>query len=243
MRRRTQIILILSCKSFIFGKRSTAKTHSMYKKLVSIFSFSLLLCFSCKDKVGASTEVYSNDFQSGNLNNITNGVIDTYNNTKVLGRYNNSEFTLSLNNLPKHDLITVTFALYIHDSWDGNSDSPDGPDMWEMYIDNQPYMSTTFSNYPCAANTFCKPQSYPNSYPNNYNNPKTGAATLNLPPACKTTFPNGTTKYIITKTFSHKGSTLSMKCLDKLVQTNDSNPKCDESWSVDDLKVTAVALQ
>lgn len=214
----------------------------MYKRSVPAIFFLLILFASCKDKVANTTQVYSNDFQTSNLSNISGGSIEDYIGTKVLGRYNNSGFTLSLNNLPKHDLISVTFTLYIHDSWDGNSTSPDGPDIWQMFVDDDVFISTTFSNVPCALGAVCKPQSYPNTYPNNFNNPKAGATTINLPPACKTTFPNGTTAYTITKTFAHKGGAISIQCVDKLVQTNDPNPKCDESWSVDNISVKAISL-
>ena len=214
----------------------------MNKRPFFIVFFLLLLVFSCKDKVSSSVDVYNNDFQTNDLNHIDGGVIEAYNGSKVLGRYNNGGFTLSVTNLPAHDLISVSFDLYIHDSWDGNSTSPDGPDIWEMFVDSNPYISTTFSNFPCSLTDICKPQSYPNSYPNNFNNPKTNATTVDLPSACKATYPNGTSLYVITKTFAHKGSTLSIKCFDKLTQTNDPNPKCDESWSVDNIKVKAINL-
>lgn len=214
----------------------------MNRRALPAIFFLLLTVLSCKDKIAASNEVYNNDFQTGNLNNLSGGVIEDYNGTKVLGRYNNSGFTLSLNNLPAHDLISVSFYLYIHDSWDGNSMFPDGPDIWEMYVDGDPYMSTSFSNFPCGAAELCRPQSYPNNYPNNFNNPKTGAAVVNLPPACKLTIPNGTSLYKITKTFAHTGGAVSIKCFDKLSQTNDPNPKCDESWSVDNFNVKAIKL-
>ena len=214
----------------------------MRKSAFPAIFFCLLTILSCKDKISTTNEVYSNDFQTNNLNNVSGGVIENFNGTKLLGRYNDGGFTLNLNGLPDHDLISVSFNLYIHDSWDGNSVSPDGPDIWEMFVDGDPYMSTTFSNFPCAARDLCRPQSYPNTYPNNYNNPKTGATAVNLPVACKATIPNGTSLYVITKTFAHKGGTISIKCFDKLVQTNDPNPKCDESWSLDNLKVKAIKL-
>ena len=56
----------------------------------------------------------------------------TFNNTNVLGNYNNDGFTLNLNNIGPHDLIYISFDLYIHDSWDGNFNNfdPDQPDAW-----------------------------------------------------------------------------------------------------------------
>jgi hypothetical protein len=61
-----------------------------------------------------------------------------------------------------------------------------------------------------------------------------------LPGACH---PEGTTTwYKITKTISHKKSKLLLQCVDQLVQKNTDDPNCDESWSVDNIKVNAIKL-
>ncbi len=214
----------------------------MNKALNLSFLFLIILLSSCKNKVQSTTTVYNNDFESNDLTGITNGNIDQYNNSAVLGQYNNGYFNLTLHNLPKHDLATISFDLYIHDSWDGNKTAPDGPDIWQMLIDGSLYINTTFSNVPCAPGNFCSPQSYPFNYPNNYNNPKAGAYNTDLPGVCSQAGPNGTTLYKITKTFSHTSNTLLLQCLDKLVQTNSTNPKCDESWSVDNITIKVITL-
>ena len=48
--------------------------------------------------------IYTNNFENENLNEIT-GVISIFNNTKVIGDYNNGGFTLHVNNLGKHDFV------------------------------------------------------------------------------------------------------------------------------------------
>jgi len=213
----------------------------MNKKLLTIIL--LFLVSACHKNVSNVAVVYQNDFEGGDLSNITNGIISKFNNTSVLGQYNDTSFTLSLKNLPGHDIITISFDLYIHDSWDGNKAAPDGPDMWEMIVDNSPYINTTFSNADCAPGDFCSPQSYPSNYPNNYNNPKAGAYRTDLPGACSwATSTHGTTWYKIEKTFKHSGNTLKLQCIDKLVQTNTYTPKCDESWSIDNITVKATTL-
>ncbi len=211
-------------------------------KNLSLILF-LILLNSCKNQVKSEVEVYNNDFETNNLANITNGVINQFNGTAVLGTYNNGNFILKLDNLPKHDLVTISFDLYIHDTWDGNKPPPDGPDLWQMLVDGNTYINATFSNDPCLAGTFCSPQSYPFNYPNNYNNPKTGAYRIDLPGFCLwKSNPNGTTQYKIVKTFTHTNGTLVLQCLDKLVQTNTADPKCDESWSVDNINIKAITL-
>src|ERR1700761_3618784 len=104
----------------------------MNKKLLLLISFILL--FSCNTHVKNEITVYNNDFESGNLNNIKGGILGQFNGSKVLGQFSAGNFTLSLSNLPSHDLITVSFDLYIHDNWRGEL-APDGPEIWQMLID------------------------------------------------------------------------------------------------------------
>lgn len=213
----------------------------MSKKLLIVAA--LIFIFSCKKNVNSEKSIYYNNFETGDLTNITGGMIGQFNGTAVLGQYNKGNFTLLLKNLPKHDLITVTFDLYIHDSWDGNKKAPDGPDIWQMLVDGSSYIYTTFSNAPCSPGNFCTPQAYPANYPNNENNPRTGAYSVGYPGYCSNkSDPTGTTLYKITKTFKHSESTLKLTCLDKLVQPNAPDEKCDESWSVDNIAIKAIAL-
>jgi hypothetical protein len=215
----------------------------MIKK--AFYALFLIFFISCKKNIRSEIEVYNNNFETGNLTNIKNGVISQFNGSSVLGNYNNRSFSLTVDNLPKHNLITVSFDLYIHDDWNGNKSAPDGPDVWEMLVDGNPYINTTFSNEPCsnAPGVFCPPQAYPLNYPNNNHAPKTGAFRTDLPGFCslKSSL-NGTTQYKIEKTFDHTNKTLVLECLDKLVQTNVSDPKCDESWSVDNISIKAISL-
>jgi hypothetical protein len=214
----------------------------MNKKLI-IVTFLFFIVNSCKNQVQSEVVVYSNTFESNNLSGIKGGTITQFNSTSVIGQYNNSGFTLNLNDLPRHHLITITLDLYLHDSWDGNKLGPDGPDIWQMLVDGNTYIDASFSNSECSPGNFCPPQSYPLNYPNNYSNPKTGAHKTDLPGVCHlVNNTNGTTLYKIVKTFKHSNNTLILQCLDKLVQTNDPIPKCDESWSVDNIIIKAIAL-
>ena len=208
--------------------------------------------------------IYSNDFEDEKLNEIDGGVISTYNNSKVIGNYNNGGFTLHVNNLGEHDFIYITFDLYIHGSWDGNSNGfnlndhgfEDKPDLWIM--DLRPDMvnfqsldfqrfQTTFSNSPCFSN-YCLKQSYPNSFPF-LNNPKLGAQEINLAENCTAPGWNNqkTSLYKIEKGFDHSGDALIVRFHDKLFQPNainfqgESIAKCDESWSMDNIKIRVIS--
>lgn len=199
--------------------------------------------FSCKNSISNEAIFYQNDFESQNLASIQNGIISQFNGSNVLGNFNNQNFVLSLNNLPGHDLVSITFDLYIHDQWEGNQAAPAGPDIWQMLVDGDIFINTTFSNAACGVNVFCPPQSYPNNYPNNNHNPKAGAYQTNLPGFCSMKgIANYTTLYKISKTFTHTSNAISIECLDKLVQTDAADPKCDESWSVDNIVVKTIKL-
>jgi len=214
----------------------------MNKIILLGFTFILLLS-SCAKSVENEVQVYANNFEDANLNGIKGGIISTYDSSKVLGNYNNGEFNLTISDLPKHDLVDISFDLYIHGSWEGvqNINSISGPDIWAMTVDNNSVIYTTFANFDCAANAFCPPQSYPGNYPAQSYNPKTGASEVDLPAICdELNNTNGTTLYKIHKSISHSSATLLIQCLDKLVQTNVTDAKCDESWSVDNIVIKVV---
>lgn len=211
-------------------------------KVLLLVIFILFLHASCKNQVKSEVEVYYNDFENNNLSGIGNGIINQFNNSAVLGQYNNGNFILTVNNLPKHDLITISFDLYIHDNWRGQL-LPDGPDTWEMLVDNMSYINTTFSNLECKSWNICPPQSYPDDYPNSNHNPRTGAYRTDLPGVCSMlNSPTGTTLYKIKKTFKHSNQSIILQCLDKLNQSNYPNPKCEKSWSVDNISIKVITL-
>ena len=49
--------------------------------------------------------IFDNDFENNDLSNIDGGALTTFNNTTVLGNYNNDGFTVHMNNVGKHDYI------------------------------------------------------------------------------------------------------------------------------------------
>lgn len=221
------------------------KTHRYIKQSLFFILLGVVFISSCAKQAKSDTEVYHNDFESGDLSKITSGTIEVYNGSHVLGRYNKGGFIVNLSNLPKHDAIKISFDLYIHDSWDGNATYADGgfgPDFWKMLVDGQTVINTTFSNYNCPAGLFCQPQSYPQNYPST-NNSKEGAYRTDLPAVCtqQTDF-KATSQYKIQKTITHSGSSFKLECMDQLIDKFDQDQKCSESWSVDNLVIKAVSL-
>ncbi len=198
--------------------------------------------------------IYENDFEGLNTENIDGAGISFFNNSNVLGNYNNDGFTFHIDNIENHDYVFISFDLYIHGSWDGNLngfDKDDKPDLWtiefkpDMNLHNDPYNNkfiTTFSNSPCFSN-YCLRQSYPDNYPTD-NTPKLGSFSTNLEDICPNSFfGDKTTLYKIEKTFKSSGNAVVFSIHDKLFQPNaidkDGIPqmKCDESWSIDNLRV------
>ncbi|MXV17375.1 hypothetical protein [Hufsiella ginkgonis] len=196
----------------------------------------LTLCLpSCKKDVRKETVVYANDFESGNLANIQNGHLYSYGGGTNMGRYNASGFALDLKDLPSHDFVEISFNLYIHDSWDGNNSQGglDGPDIWQMKVDGDTLINTTFSN-----SYFL--QSYPDNYPA-FRLPKTNARPVLLAGACIWQHEAmGSSVYDVKKLVKHSGAALYLECLDKLRQPNSPTPSCDESWSIDNISITAI---
>ena len=111
--------------------------------------------------------VYSNDFETSAGSEWSDTSRSTTPGTaqhpadKFLGHFNNGNVTLTLNNLPAHTDVTVTFDLFIIKSWDGNS-TTNGPDFWgidaDVYPEKEWDYATTFSNWPPNH------QSYPQEY-------------------------------------------------------------------------------
>lgn len=228
---------------------------------IKIYSTLALLLFinSCSyPELTRNEIVYSNNFEDESLNEIDGGVINNFNNSKVIGFYNKDGFNLNLTDIGSHDYITVSFDLYIHGTWDGNAngfEQNDKPDKWIMEL--RPEMNlyqnvdvvkyeTTFSNSPCYSN-WCKRQSYPQAFPYE-SNPYSGAIKIDLPRTCDGYW-GETSLYKIEKTFEHKGNALILRFYDELYQPNaidylgNSSELCDESWSLDNIKIRAISYE
>ncbi len=197
---------------------------------------------ACETVLTEETLVYSNDFSSSDISNISNGRLHAFNGDSLLGFYHNEEIVLTVPNLPAHNALQVSIDLLVHDSWDGNPDNVGGPDFWYLQLDGVEVLRTTFSNSPCES-LYCLYQSYPDQYPR-LNEPKTGALETDLPGRCQYEGQVGwTTKYRISRIISHSGSSIEVLCGDELKQENAPDPVCDESWSVGKIEVTTMTLR
>lgn len=228
----------------------------MFRKVILIGLIYLINSCSYPEMI-RNELVYENSFESKDLTNLDGGGFMEFNNSTVLGNFNNDGFTLFLENIGDHDYVFISFDLYIHGSWDGNLNgftNNDKPDKWvmefkpDMNLFKDPSsdnFTTTFSNSPCFSN-YCLRQSYPQNYPFQ-NNPQTGAFKIDLDAVCPNSFFGGkSSMYQIEKGFKSSGSNIVVRFYDELYQPNaidkDGVPqqKCDESWSLDNLSVRVI---
>jgi hypothetical protein len=219
----------------------------MNSRVVPVFVYILIgvLCNSCFKTLPDKVIVYQNDFETSNISNtlVTNifGAVDSvkivdFNGSKVFGRFNSHLVEFTPDNMPAHNAVKIEFDLFIHDKWDGDY-IPTGstiPDIWKMTIDNYPVYVTTFSNGP-----------YTQSFPNNYQgtiskNPPRSDAWGVLPGVCANTGKaDGSSHYKIEYTTSHTGPLV--LALSDVLQP--FNSPCLKSWSIDNIRITAIVYK
>jgi hypothetical protein len=210
------------------------------KIFFGILAFSFL-GFACQDTLESEALVYENDFSDLDLANFENARLAIFESDTVVGYYNNEEVSLTVPNLPGHNILKITVEILVHDTWDGNPSDGSGPDIWYMKVDGNEIFRTTFSNSPCES-TYCLRQSYPNDY-FRQNDPKSGAVQTNLPGLCVFgAFENYTTRYSISRLVSHNSSTVKITLGDELKSTYVEDPACDESWSLAKIVVTSMVV-
>jgi hypothetical protein len=214
-------------------------------KLIVLKLLAIWLTLSCENTaLNDFSLVYENDFEGAMGTEWIGAVRSSFEEDSVLGPYNNAGFKLYLEDLPKHNVLLLSFDLLIHDSWDGNLMGLGGPDYWEIKVDrleeeapSSAVFRTTFSNGTCD-DARCLYQSYPQQYPNRFS-PKTGKVlSTSLPGRCADkNSANGTSLYQMQVEFSHNTPLAIIQITDYLKQTNAEDPACDESWSLDNLKI------
>jgi len=135
--------------------------------------------------------------------------------------------TLTLDHLKPHDLLTVSFDLYVLKSWDGNNTNY-GPDRWRLGVGAGPtLLDTTFSNNFKTGPNDLSLQDYPASN----SRPQTSAAAVN---SLGYTF-YGDSTYHLTFNFHHTGDRLVLNFSSSLFEGKGTD---DESWGLDNVRVS-----
>ena len=195
---------------------------------------------ACKKNITIREKVYVEDAEDGIANNISavTGTGDVYGTmvrpfagTNVIGNFNNTVVTIQLDQMPAHNMVYVAFDLITHDRWEGNRVGlPDIVDVWNIRVNEQFQLSTTFSNIRS------QPQSYPEWIGSTPNISRGNAIDTLLPGNCLwEDRKNGSSKYRIAFSRPHTSSQL-------LVQMNDAlrGSYCEKSWSIDNILIEAI---
>ncbi|MDY6782129.1 MAG: filamentous hemagglutinin N-terminal domain-containing protein [Cyanobacteriota bacterium] len=162
-------------------------------------------------------------------------------NRPFLGQFGNETVSLTLDNLPSHDRVNVSFDLFIIKSWDGN-DLQDGPDIWQLDVAGGSRLFYTTFSHTLPRNL---PQSYPAAY--NSSNPvnnlaRTGAIERDNSlgyffdsPSARRIVPVDSV-YRLNRSFSHSDSQLQLDFFK--FSPNGDNRISDESWGLTNVNIT-----
>jgi len=196
----------------------------------------------------AAELVYFNDFEAGQTTgfNTSQTSLTPLGNRRFLGEFGNGTVSLTLTNLPAHDLLTISFDLFIIRSWDGN-DLANGPDVWNLSVTGGPtLLNTTFTNSDFPVGTPVpqpRRQAYPDVFPGGDNPARTGAAENNT---LGYTFFFGSigqlrevdSVYNLSFTFEHTASSVVFN----FSAFGLSPGIADESWGLDNVQVQGVLV-
>ncbi|CAK0748295.1 exported hypothetical protein [Gammaproteobacteria bacterium] len=179
-------------------------------------------------------QIYSNDFSAGADSRWSDPRTATANGESFLGAsaygFGAGSNTLTLTNLPPHTSVTVTFDLYLIQSWDGNGQDGGGPDNWQLTADGNTLLLTNFANW-VGSNTQAYPNQLPPYGPGGSFLPRTRAfenGHLGFG-----TGSSGDSTYRLTYTFAHTAATLALTFTG---QENQSPG--DEGWGLDNVRVS-----
>ncbi len=151
---------------------------------------------------------------------------------QFLGPFSQQEVTLSLEDLPAHDEVTVSLDLFVLKSWDG-SDATKGPDRWVASVDGgRVLLDATFSNDKAPYDSRYS-QSYPGPYPGGSHPGLTGAESKGtLGYRDESGYGSvGDSIYRLSFTFRHSGGTLTLRFADP------SRAEANEQWGLDSVSV------
>ena len=205
----------------------------------------LIVCCLSWGQLSNADVFYSNNFEntSNPLTEWSNHSTDNTPGTvshatdRFLGQFGNSATLLTLNSLPIHDHITLSFDLFIIRGWDGNTDIPPwggssiGPDIWFCSVQGaEQLIYTTFTNNEQLGFR----QAYPLGYPSGDFPARSGAIEINTLGflAVDADFVHDSV-YHLDFTFTHSQSNIVMN-----FGATGLESLANESWGIDNVTVT-----
>jgi len=146
-----------------------------------------------------------------------------------LGRFWSEPVMLELHNLPEHCSVTISFELFVIDSWEGSIGFNAGPDIWDLNVSSGPPSECPLENllHTTFANCVCDYQAYPERFPNVHNPGLTDADEID------TLGYQDDSVYYLSFTFFHDESDLYFT----FQGSPDLQPLKDETWGLDNVVV------
>lgn len=127
--------------------------------------------------------VYTNDFEGSVGPEWSKRIRATtpIGNRHFLGEFTGEPVWLALGNLPDHCRVTVSFELFVINSWEGSVGLYAGPDVWDLNVSSGPPSQCPLKNllHTSFANCECSYQAYPATFPEAYNPGLTDADEVN----------------------------------------------------------------
>jgi hypothetical protein len=207
----------------------------------------------------SAVEVYFNNFQGAVGGEWSSTLVasapnpDYAGNRKFLGEFGAETITLSLAGLPAHTSATIEFSLYLIRSWDGedtDSSFPDhdlGPDHWSFAVDGNSLFDETFSNGNPMGQSYTGPGT-PEHCAGHTDPVGPAYAAFSGAAECYSLgyffndIPNGTNEamdsvYNFVFNVAHTGDSLDLAFAALGLQS-----LADESWGLDDVRVSVTAV-
>lgn len=175
--------------------------------------------------------VYSNDFEGAVGLEWSKRIRSTtpVGNRRFLGEFTGEPVWLALGNLPDHCRVTVSFELFVINSWEGSVGWNAGPDVWDLNVSSGPPSQCPLKNllHTSFANCECDYQAYPATFPEAYNPGLTDADEVN------TLGYDVDSVYYLTFSFFHDAEELYFQ----FQASPDLQGINDESWGIDNITV------
>ncbi|HEV2755928.1 MAG TPA: hypothetical protein VG318_09160 [Actinomycetota bacterium] len=161
----------------------------------------------------------------------TQAELDPRSKRSFLGPFAAETVDLSLEELPDHAAITITFDFFAIGSWDGNN-VENGPDRFQLRADDddEPFFDASFTNGGPGGIT---KQSYPFQFTEMRCPGTTGSSEYETLGFDFRSSPHNSV-YRITRTFPHRGETLRVRFTGYGLSASST----DESWGLDNVAVT-----
>jgi len=182
--------------------------------------------------------VYSNDFEGAVGAEWSSATTETtpVGSRRFLGQFDQADISLTVP-LPTHTGVTVSFDLFILQSWDGN-DTEFGPDIWELSVDGGPtLLHTTFVN--AFASELLFRQAYPDAFPGGDHPGLTGTTESGTLGYEMVAGYDGVSDsvYALSFTFPHSASTLVLHFSGAVTEFVG-----DEGWGLDNVRIDVTPI-